>query len=228
MGERQLVFQDARGHKRSYTLVDGGHLKFVKAFDSFLKKYLSEENATFRIERALTDEVLIIETEFGIIGRIRNGEHPEAGYRRYERRTDGVDVRLRFAYSGYAALDEHGPWTADRESLLPHEPGENLDLTWVRELEKIEQRRREIASMPKLDKKALNRFCKVWADTGHNEYVSDSEMLYVLDVDSARDELLTTIEALGLQVVDTSASASAGEVWVRSDPRVDIELEKWG
>lgn len=213
---------------------DRDHLKFSTAFNNFIKKHVSEENSTFRLERVLTDEALVIETAHGIIGRVRNGENPEASYRRYERRTDGTDLQLRFAHSGYAALDEHGPWSSDRENLLPDDSFENLELAWVRESRRIEQRRREIAAMPKLDKKVLNQFCKAWADTGYNEYVSDSEAYHVLfdgrtlaEAGAARDELLKTVEALGLHVVEAPASASSGEVWVRCDPRIEIELEKW-
>jgi len=235
LGERQLVFRDAEGHKRSFLMGDRDHLKFSKAFDNFIEKHVSEENSTFRLERVLTDEALIVETALGIIGRVRDGENPEASYRRYERRTDGAELQLRFAYNGYAALDAHGPWSSDRASLLPDDSFENLELAWVRERRMREQRRREIAAMPKLDKQALNQFCKTWADSGFNEYVSDSESYYVLfdsstrqEVGAARDELLKSIEALGLQKAEAPASASSGEVWVHSDPRVDLELEKWG
>ena len=235
MSERQLVFRDSHGHTGSFTMGDRDHLKFSTAFNNFLKKHLSEENTTFRIERVRTDEALIIETALGIVGRVRHGDDPEVSYRRYERRTDGSDLQLRFAYSGYGALDGHGPWTPDRESVLPGESCENLELAWVQELRRSEQRRREIAALPKLDTSALNQFCKTWADTGYNEYVSDSEAYYVLfdsrtleEVGTAREELLQTVQNLGLLLAEVPAGASTGEVWVVSDPRVDLELEKWG
>lgn len=234
MSERQLVFRDGQENKGSFTMGDRDHLKFSTAFNRFIKKHVSDENSTFRLERVLTDETLIIETALGIVARVRNGENPEVSYRRYARRTDCSDLQLRFAYRGYAALDDHGPWTPDRESLLPDDSFENLELAWVRELRRSEQRRREIAAMPKLDKKALKEFGKTWADTGYNAHVSDSEECYVLfdsrtvdEAGAARDRLLKTIEDLGLDVVEAPVGASSGEVWVRSDPRVDLELEKW-
>lgn len=234
MSDRQLLFRDSQGHKRSFIMGDRDHLKFSTAFNDFVKKYVSEENVTFHLERVLTDEALIIETAHGIIGRVRNGLNREVSYRRYDRRTDGADVQLRFAYGGFDALDGHGPWTSDRESLLPGPSFENLELAWTRELHARAQRRREIAAMPKLDAKALKQLCKVWADTGYNEYVSDTEVYYVLfdsrtreEAGAAREKLLEVIEILGLHLVETPASASSGEVWVRSDPRVDSELDKW-
>ncbi|MBL3686102.1 hypothetical protein D3248_03910 [Leucobacter zeae] len=235
MSERQLVFRDAQGHQRSFAMGDRDHLKFSKAFGDFIKKHVSEDNTTFRLERTLTDETLIIETAVGIVGRVRGGAEPEADYRRYERRTDGADLQLRFAYRGCEALDAHGPWTRDRESLLPDDTFENAELAWVEDLRRQEARRRESAAMPKLDRKALQRFCRAWADTGYTEYVSEQEAYYVLcdsrtleEAGAARDELLHEIRTLGLQVVDTPAGAAGGEVWVRTDPRVDVELEKWG
>lgn len=235
MSERQLIFRDLQGHQSKFAMGDRDHLKFSKSFNNFMKKHVSEENTTFRIERVLTDEVLIIETALGIIGRERHGDNPETSYCRYERRTDGSDLQLRFAYSGYGALNDHGQWSSNRENLLPDESFENLELEWVRDLQKREQQRCEIAALPKLDKKALNRFCKVWADTGYNEYVSDSEIYYVLfdsrtlaEVGADRAEMLKLLETMGLHQVDTPVRGSSGEVWVRSDPRVDVELEKWG
>lgn len=234
LSERQLVFRDSQGHRRSFTMGDRDHLKFSKAFDDFLKKHVSEDNSTFRLERVLTDEVLIIETEFGIIGRVRNGERPEVGYRRYERRTDAAELQLRFAHSGYGALDAQGPWTSDRESLLPGATFENLELAWAREWRRHEQRRQEVAAMPKLDKQALKQFCQAWADSGYNEYAGDSDMHYVLfdgrtldEAGAARDELLRAVEVLGLRIAEVPAGAPTGEIRVHSDPRVDIELEKW-
>ncbi|WP_309132980.1 hypothetical protein [Brevibacterium sp.] len=234
VSERKLAIRDEQGHKRSFTMGDSDHLKFSTAFNNFVRKHVSEENSTFRLEHVLTDEVLIIETEFGILGRVRQSENPETSYRRYERRTDAATIIVSFASSGYDAIDKYGPWTPDRDTLLPDASFENLELAWARELDREEQRRREITKLPKLDRQLLTRFCKVWADNGYNEYVSDSEVYHVLfdsrDIDEvgpARDELLTTVEAMGLEVVDTPAGAATGEVWVRADPRVDRELEKW-
>lgn len=114
--------------------------------------------------------------------------------------------KLRFAYSGYETLDAHGPWTSDRDSLLRDESFVNFELEWLRELNRLAEQRRAIAKMPKLDKKSLNSLCKAWADTGYNEYVSETEVYYVLfdsrtldEVGRARDELLKTVEELGLR-----------------------------
>lgn len=81
---------------------------------------------------------------------------------------------------------------------------------------------------------AIERFCRIWADSGYNEYDGD-DTYYVLfdstaanDVDAAeREDLLATIGELGLERVATPADSESGEVWVRVDPRIDDELENW-
>lgn len=82
-----------------------------------------------------------------------------------------------------------------------------------------------------LDQEALDRFYRIWADSGYNDrwdvhYVLfDSEDLD--DVVDERDELLRLVETLGLERVDTPPDAATGEVWVRTDPRIDAGLEHW-
>lgn len=48
------------------------------------------------------------------------------------------------------------------------------------------------------------------------------------DTGAAREELLQPVDALGLRIAEALAGAPGGDVRVRSDPRVDVELEKWG
>ncbi len=42
-----------------------------------------------------------------------------------------------------------------------------------------------------------------------------------------RAELLKLIAFLGIERVDTPAGAAEGEVWVRTDVRLDVEFERW-
>ncbi|WP_203686681.1 hypothetical protein [Streptomyces sp. SID14515] len=81
------------------------------------------------------------------------------------------------------------------------------------------------------DQKAVDRFCAIWADTGYNDRWDVHYVLfdgYELDEDpEVRDELLGLVRTLGLEHVDTPPGAAAGEVWVRTDPRIDAELENW-
>ncbi|GAB2607114.1 hypothetical protein [Pseudactinotalea suaedae] len=231
---RDLVFHDSEGRTTTFAMGDRDHLTFSTAFDTFVRAHLSEANTTFRIERVLTDEFLVIETAVGVIGRSRGGEEPETTYRRYERHSDMTEYALRFAHSGYSALDRSEPWESDRASVLSEAPVVNTALGHLQEQEAHEARQREVREMPQLDRALLTTFYKAWADHGYVEYASDEEQYYVLfdsmtteDAGAARAELITVIQALGLEIVDTPESASAGEVWVRADPRVDAELEQW-
>ena len=234
MTDRQLVFRDSAGHRATFTMGDRDHLKFTTKFNTFVKKHISAENSTFTIERELTDERLVLESAVGIVACVRGGAEPATSYRRVESYMDGSDLHVRFAYAGFAeGIAEHGPWTPDHDSLLPAEDFENPYLSWADGWRREEQRRREVRTMPKLDRKALNRFCKIWADSGYNEYPGESTV-YVLPAEprgSSREEILSLIEQLGLRLVDPAAgtaAAGAEELRIQADPRVDLELEKWG
>lgn len=232
--ERHLVFRDEQGHSKEFTFAEGEHLKFTTAFGRFWEKYLSDDNTIFRIERLDTDETLILETEVGIIGIARGGEKPETSYQRYNRYHDGVDVWLRFAHSGWGAIEGRGEWVSDREGLLPDASFRNLERSRLEEKVEAAEHRRKIRAMPKLDKKLLNRFCKIWADTGYNAYDGRALLAHVLfdshtleEVGEDRAAALTLIEELGLEVLPTPEASLPGEIWVRGDSRVDLELGKW-
>ncbi|SDH48368.1 hypothetical protein SAMN05216553_12422 [Lentzea fradiae] len=82
-----------------------------------------------------------------------------------------------------------------------------------------------------LDREALTRFCKIWADTGYNDRWDVHYVLFdsrtVEEAGAARDDLLELVRTLGLERVDTPPGAATGEVWVRTDPRIDAELGNW-
>jgi len=82
-----------------------------------------------------------------------------------------------------------------------------------------------------LDQEAVNRFCRVWADDGYNDRWDVHYALFdgctLEETGEARDELLRVIETLGLERVGPPPGAATGEVWVRTDPRIDTELERW-
>lgn len=82
-----------------------------------------------------------------------------------------------------------------------------------------------------LDQEALDRFYRIWADSGYNDRWDVHYVLfdsYDLDeVGDERDELLRLVETLGLERVDAPPGAATGEVWVRTDPRIDAGLANW-
>lgn len=84
---------------------------------------------------------------------------------------------------------------------------------------------------PPLDQETVNRFCKIWADSGYNDRWGVHYVLFdgytIEDAGDAHHELLGLIQALGLVRVDAPSASPDGEVWVRADPRIDAELGRW-
>ncbi|MGI5499076.1 DUF6357 family protein [Lentzea sp. CA-135723] len=82
-----------------------------------------------------------------------------------------------------------------------------------------------------LDQEALTAFCQIWADTGYNDRWDTHYVLFdsntVEEAGPARDDLLELVSTLGLERVDAPPGATSGEVWVRTDPRIDAELGNW-
>jgi hypothetical protein len=82
-----------------------------------------------------------------------------------------------------------------------------------------------------LDREAVDRFCRIWADSGYNDPWGVHYILFehrtIEEAGEARDELLSLIQALWLERVDSPPGAGSGEVWVRTDPRIDAELGRW-
>jgi hypothetical protein len=233
----RLIFSDSLGHTKSFSYDEFNWLKFAGAFRTkFLEKHISEGNTTFSIERPDDGEILRIETAVGIASRTRGGADGETQYCRFGRNRSG-DLASTFAAAGYAGLDapwDWVAWTPDRESLLPESSFVNHELEDVQAKVREAERRRAIRALPKLDRKQLKTFCTAWADHGHNEYDGADVSYHVLfdgrslgEVSQERPALLATIAALGLEVVPTPAASADGEIWVRADPRVDLELEKW-
>ncbi|MGW1813775.1 hypothetical protein ACWCQM_09425 [Streptomyces sp. NPDC002125] len=89
----------------------------------------------------------------------------------------------------------------------------------------------ERSATARLDQDALDRFCRIWADSGYDDRWDVHYVLFdsctLDDAGEARDALLGLIRTLGLELVDAPPGAATGEVWVRTDPRIDAELERW-
>jgi len=90
---------------------------------------------------------------------------------------------------------------------------------------------RERPATAPLDREAVDRFCRIWADSGYNDRWDVHYVLFdsrsIEEAGQARDELLELVDALGLERVDAPPGAASGEVWVRTDPRIDAELGHW-
>ncbi|RSM62599.1 hypothetical protein DMH03_10995 [Amycolatopsis sp. WAC 01376] len=90
---------------------------------------------------------------------------------------------------------------------------------------------REPEQVVPFDRELVEGFCEIWADSGYNDRWDVHYVLFdsysLEDVGEERDELLTLVRTLGLERVDAPPGAADGEVWVRTDPRIDAELERW-
>ncbi|MER5863240.1 hypothetical protein [Kitasatospora sp. NPDC002040] len=78
---------------------------------------------------------------------------------------------------------------------------------------------------------AIEAVARIWANSG---YVDPSDQYYVFfdshgaeDDRAERAELLRLIGFLGLERVDAPAGAAGGEVWVRTDARLDAASARW-
>lgn len=82
-----------------------------------------------------------------------------------------------------------------------------------------------------LDPREVERFCRLWADSGANDRWSVHYVLFeghdLEDADDDREELFRLVDSLGLDRVDPPIGAASGEVWVRAHPAIDDELENW-
>lgn len=87
----------------------------------------------------------------------------------------------------------------------------------------------EQAPASSLPRKAVERFRWLWAATGYNDPTGVHHVFFdscsLEGAGDARYELLSLISTLGLEQVDNPPGASEGEVWVRTDPRIDVERE---
>lgn len=233
-----LIIRDEQGHKKKIAFdVKIDFLDLATAFNSVFRKHASIDNTTFVVERPDHNETLRIETAVGILTRQRGEDPPQ--YSRWSNRPARLqEVWTRFAVGGYDGIDYlpdwmEVEWVNDRESILPDDSYVDHELADAEARRQAAAQRKLVRSLPKLDRKALKRFCEVWADGGSNEYDDDWYDHYVLfdggrvEEDMAeRDDALRIVADLGLIVDELPADAPEGSVWVRTDPRVDIELEK--
>lgn len=181
------------------------------------------------------------------VGTIRNVPHPDGGTVVAATgiftlsgpcaMTDGLVSRLR---EERLAIEDTGVGRLLEtflalEELTPATVGEVVDRWSAEDIARgfataAAGEKEQSATVP-LDRQAVNRFCKIWADSGYNDRWDVHYVLFdgrtLEEAGGVRDELLRLIQTLGLERVDAPSGAAAGEVWVRTDPRMDAELEGW-
>ncbi|MEU9862492.1 hypothetical protein AB0D99_16635 [Streptomyces sp. NPDC047971] len=182
------------------------------AFSAFFR---DRDSGTYVISDEPAGQRLVLMPGQGVISRSEDGNRPRSEYLRVDRANRCLPSAMLFFENGYAGLDRFGQWFSDLADLdaSPETRGAARAATFTTEAGAIE----EVA--------------RIWGDSG---IVDPSDQYYVFfdghDVDddrAERAELLQLIEFLGVERVDAPAGAAAGEVWVRTDPRLVMACARW-
>ncbi|MEE4492100.1 DUF6357 family protein [Streptomyces sp. BE230] len=209
-GPKQFVFVAGDGNDQQVSARDA-----QEAYVAFSEFFRERDSDTYTIEDEPAGQRLVLIPGQGVIARIEATDRPRPEYFQAGRANRYLPSAMLFFENGYAGLDHFGQWFSDLADLdaSPETRGATRAATFTTEAAAVE----EVA--------------RIWADSG---YVDPSDQYYVFfdscdaDDDRAeRAELLKLIEFLGIERVDAPAEAAEGEVWVRTDTRLDVEFERW-
>ncbi|MGW6964736.1 hypothetical protein ACWGET_11835 [Streptomyces zaomyceticus] len=209
-GPRQFVFAVGDGNDQQVSVGDP-----QEAYVAFSAFFRGRESDTYVITDEPSRQSLVLMPEQGVISRIRNADQPRSEYLQVDRGKRYLPSAMLFFENGYAGLDRFGQWFSDLA---------DLDAS-------PETRGAARAAAITTEAAAIEEVARIWADSG---YVDPSDQYYVFfdshGVDDDRAEraaLLKLIEFLGIERVEAPAGAAGGEVWVRTDPRLDVECARW-
>ncbi|GAB3939081.1 hypothetical protein [Micromonospora vulcania] len=209
-GPKQFVFTIGAGNDQQVSVADP-----QEAYVAFSAFFRGRESHTYTIKDEPARQSLVLMPRLGVISRIKDADQPRSEHLRVDRPNRYLPSAMLFFENGYAGLDYFGQWFSDLS---------DLDAS-------PETRGAARAAAIATEAAAIQEVGRIWADSG---IVDPSDQYYVFfdsqDVDddrAERAELLKLIEFLGLERVDAPAGAAGGEVWVRTDPRLDVESARW-
>ncbi|MEV4940689.1 hypothetical protein [Streptomyces zaomyceticus] len=211
-GPKQFVFAVGDGNDQQVSVGDP-----QEAYVAFSAFFRGRKSDTYAIHDEPSGQSLVLMPEQGVISRIKDAdaERPRSEHLRVDRANRYLPGAMLFFENGYAGLDRFGQWFSDLA---------DLDAS-------PETRGAARAGTITTEAAAIEEVARIWADSG---YVDPSDRYYVffdshgVDEDRAeRAELLKLIEFLGIERVEAPAGAAGGEVWVRTDPRLDVECARW-
>ncbi|MEU7935483.1 hypothetical protein [Micromonospora echinofusca] len=209
-GPRQFVFSVGDGNDQQVSVGDP-----QEAYVAFSAFFRGRESDTYTIKDEPARQSLVLMPRLRVISRTRDADQPRSEHLRVDRPNRYLPSAMLFFENGYAGLDRFGQWFSE-PSDLDASP---------------ETRGAARAATITTEAAALEEVARIWADSGS---VDPSDQYYVFfeshDVDddrAERAELLQLIDFLGLERVDAPAEAAGGEVWVRTDPRLDVECARW-
>ncbi|MGW2625162.1 hypothetical protein [Micromonospora taraxaci] len=209
-GPKQFVFAAGDGDDQHVTVGDP-----QEAYVAFSTFFRGREADTYTVTDAPAQQRLVLMPRLGVISRITDADQQRSEHLRVDRPNRYLPSAMLFFENGYAGLDHFGQWFSDLADLdaSPETRGAARAATFTTEAA------------------AIDEVGRIWADSG---YVDPTDQYYIFfdstDVDddrADRAELLQLIEFLGLERVDAPTGAAGGEVWVRSDPRLDAQCEQW-
>jgi hypothetical protein len=209
-GPKEFVFGGGDGNDQRVVVADA-----QEAYVAFSEFFRGQEADTFTIDDEPAGQRLVLLRGQGVIARIKGADQPQTEYLKVDRPNRYTPSAMLFFENGYAGLDHFGQWLADLGDLdaSPEARGALRAAAFTTEAAAIEE------------------VGRIWGDSGivdpSNQWVVFFESQGVEDDPAERAELLVLIEFLGLERVDAPAEAADGEVWVRMDPRLDAEFERW-
>lgn len=209
-GPKQFVFSVGDGNDQQVSVGDP-----QEAYVAFSAFFRGRESDTYTIRDEPAGQSLVLMPRLGVISRNKGADRPRSEHLQVDRPNRYLPSAMLFFENGYAGLDRFGQWFSDLS---------DLDAS-------PETRGAARAAAITTEAAAIEEVGRIWADSG---CVDPSDQYYVFfeshDVDddrAERAELLQLIEFLGLERVDAPAGAAGGEVWVRTDPRLDVEAARW-
>ncbi|MFC8290865.1 hypothetical protein ACFUJ0_15210 [Streptomyces sp. NPDC057242] len=209
-GPKQFVFAVGDGNDQKVSVGDP-----QEAYVAFSAFFRDRDSGVYTISDDQAGQSLVLMPDQGVIVRVEGADRPRSEYLRADRANRCLPGAMLFFENGYAGLDHFGQWFPDLADLdaSPETRGAARAATFTTEAAAIE----EVA--------------RIWGASG---IVDPSDRYHVFfdshDVDddrAERAELLALIEFLGIERVDAPAEAADGEVWVRTDARLDAACARW-
>ncbi|MEU8776626.1 DUF6357 family protein [Streptomyces sp. NPDC048606] len=213
-GAKRFVFGAGDGSNQQVSAADA-----QEAYEAFSLFFRSRDGdaavSTFTIGDEEAGQRLVLMPGRGVIARVDGADRPRSEYLRVDRANRYLPSAMLFFENGHAGLDHFGQWFGDLSDLdAPPE---------IRGAARAAAFTTEAA--------ALEEVARIWADSG---IVDPSDRFHVffdsqdLDDDRAeRAELLALIAFLGIERVDAPDGSPGGEVWVRTDARLDAACARW-
>lgn len=206
----RYVFRDDAGNEEQASVrhPQEGYV----AFSAFFRNRNGE---VVTIEDRTSGQSLVLMPGRSVIARTEGGEGSRTEYLKVDRANAYMPAAMLFFENGCSGLRHFGQWTPSLEDLEASP----------------EARGRARAAAITTASAAIEEVARIWAASG---IVDPSDRFYVFfesesleEHQAERAELIELIGFLGLDRVDPPAEADDGEVWVRTDPRLDTEFEQW-